>query len=69
MKEKSGQLKLDGVMYVEDHMTVINVVLLGPVARRKNKHGIVSNMVFDRTSFAHLLFSPQLWIRMKFLNK
>ena len=58
MKEKSGQLKLDGVMYVEDHMTVINVVLLGPVARRKNKHGIVSNMVFDRTSFAHFIIQP-----------
>ena len=57
-KEKTGQLGLDGVIYVEDYMTVINVVLLGPVARRKNNHGIVSNMVFDRTSFAHFIIQP-----------
>ena len=58
MKEKSGQLGLDGVMYIENHMTVMNVVFLGPVVRRKNKHGIVSNMVFDRTSFTHFIIQP-----------
>ena len=39
--QRKGQLGMDGVKLVEDHLTVIQVILMGPVARRTSQYGII----------------------------
>ena len=43
---------------VEDYLTVVQIILLGPVVRRTNKFDIIQNMVIDRTSYGSFLIQP-----------
>ena len=57
-KQTRGQLAIDGVKLVKDHLTVIQVLLMGPVARRTNQYGIVQHIVIDKTTFSNFLIQP-----------
>ena len=56
--QRRCQLGIYGVKLVEDHLTVIQVLLMGPVARRTSQYGIVQNIVIDKTTFANFLIQP-----------
>ena len=55
--QRRGQLGIDGVKLVEDHLTVLQVILMGPVARRTSQYGIIQNIVIDKTTFANFFDS------------
>ena len=57
-KARSGQLGIDGVKLVDDNMTVLQVILVGPVARQTSKHGTIQNVVLDKTTYGNFIIQP-----------
>ena len=57
-KARSGQLRIDGVKLVDDNMTVLQVILVGPVARQTSKHGTIQNVVLDKTTYGNFIIHP-----------
>ena len=43
---------------MEDYLTVVQVILLGPVVRRNNRFDILQNMTFDRTTYGSFVIQP-----------
>ena len=57
-KARSGQLGIDGVKLVDDNMTVLQVILVGPVARQTTKHGTIKNVVLDKATYGNFIIHP-----------
>ena len=49
---------MDWVKLVGDHLTVLQIILMGPVAQRTSQYGIIQNIVIDKTKFANFLIQP-----------
>ena len=57
-KERSGQLGIDGVKVIDNNMTVLQVILVGPVARQTSKHGTIQNVVLDKSTYVNFIIQP-----------
>eukprot|EP00588_Corethron_pennatum_P024101 CAMPEP_0194333134 /NCGR_PEP_ID=MMETSP0171-20130528/61666_1 /TAXON_ID=218684 /ORGANISM="Corethron pennatum, Strain L29A3" /LENGTH=97 /DNA_ID=CAMNT_0039095263 /DNA_START=55 /DNA_END=345 /DNA_ORIENTATION=- len=57
-RERSGQLGMDGVKVIDDNMTVLQVILSGPVARQTSKHNTIQNVVLDKSTYANFIIQP-----------